>query len=55
MDTTDGMPKEKTGTFVEAVSATQLECILNQIRNLVLSKSLSELDTIVAQLHQVKM
>ena len=53
LDATDGVKKEITKASVKDVSAAQLKSILIQTKRLFLSESLSELDTILAELNQV--
>ena len=52
-DDTDGASKGKSSIFITAVSASQLETIVTQIKSLVLSESLPQLDTILSELNQV--
>lgn len=53
-DSTDGGTKSKGNIAVTAISASQLQTIVAQIEGLVLSESLPELDTILAELNQVR-
>lgn len=54
LDATDGLKKEITkASVIKDVSAAQLKSILIQTKKMFLSESLSELDTILAELNQV--